>query len=63
MAVVADIANAIRDGKLARSRAALLQRQERLDAEIATRVGQLVAAQQKRMTRLRDSVAAANRAR
>ena len=61
MAVVADIANAIRDGKLGPVTGALLHRQERLDTEITTRVGLLVAAQQNRMTRLRDSVAAANR--
>jgi methyl-accepting chemotaxis protein len=61
MAVVADIANAIRDGKLGGVTGALLRRQERLDEEISTRVGQLVEAQQNRMTRLRDSVAAANR--
>ncbi|HEY2967341.1 MAG TPA: ATP-binding protein [Casimicrobiaceae bacterium] len=61
MAVVADIANAIRDGKLGAVTGALLRRQERLDEEISTRVGQLVEAQQNRMTRLRNSVAAANR--
>jgi signal transduction histidine kinase len=61
MAVVADIANAIRDGKLDAVTRTLLRRQERLDAEISTRVGQLVEEQQERMTRLRDSVAAANR--
>ena len=61
MAVVADIANAIRDGKLGAVTGALLRRQERLDEEISMRVGQLVEAQQNRMARLRDSVAAANR--
>jgi signal transduction histidine kinase len=61
MAVVADIANAIRDGKLGAVTGALLRRQERLDEEISMRVGQLVEAQQNRMTRLRNSVAAANR--
>jgi signal transduction histidine kinase len=61
MAVVADIANAIRDGKLGAVTSALLHRQERLDTEITTRVGLLVAAQQERMTRLRDSVAVANK--
>jgi signal transduction histidine kinase len=61
MAVVADIANAIRDGKLGAVTGTLLHRQERLDTEITTRVGLLVAAQQDRMARLRDSVAAANR--
>lgn len=61
MAVVADIANAIRDGNLGAVTGELLRRQERLDDEISTRVGQLVEAQQTRMTQLRDSVAAANR--
>jgi hypothetical protein len=48
MAVVADIANAIRDGKLGAVTGALLHRQERLDTEITTRVGLMVAAQQRR---------------
>jgi signal transduction histidine kinase len=61
MAVVADIANAIRDGKLGAVTGELLRRQDRLDDEISTRVGRLVEAQKSRMTRLRDSVAAANR--
>ncbi len=61
MAVVADMANAIRDGKLGSVTGALLHRQERLDTEITTRVGVLVSAQQDRMARLRDSVAAANK--
>jgi signal transduction histidine kinase len=61
MAVVADIANAIRDGKLGAVTASLLHRQERLDGEITARVGMLVAAQQDRMAKLRDSVATANR--
>ena len=61
MAVVADMANAIRDGKLGGVTGALLHRQERLDDEITSRVGQLVEAQQSRMTRLRDNVTAANR--
>jgi len=60
MAVVADMANAIRDGKLGSVTGALLHRQEQLDNEITTRVGRLVAAQQDRMARLRDSVTAAN---
>ena len=37
MAVVADMANAIRDGKLGTVTGALLRRQERLDDEITTR--------------------------
>lgn len=61
MAVVADMANAIRDGKLGSVTGALLHRQERLDTEITTRVGALVSAQQNRMARLRDSVATANK--
>ena len=61
MAVVADMANAIRDGKLGSVTGALLYRQEQLDNEITTRVGRLVAAQQDQMARLRDSVTAANR--
>jgi signal transduction histidine kinase len=60
MAVVADMANAIRDGKLGSVTATLLRRQERLDDEITTRVGLLVEAQQNRMTRLRENVTAAN---
>jgi signal transduction histidine kinase len=61
MAVVADMANAIRDGKLGPATGALLHRQERLDGEITAQVGRLVAAQQDRMARLRDAVTAANR--
>jgi signal transduction histidine kinase len=61
MAVVADMANAIRDGKLGAVTGELLRRQERLDEEITQRVGQLVEAQQTRMTRLRERVATANR--
>jgi len=61
MAVVADMANAIRDGKLGTVTGQLLRRQERLDSEITAQVGRLVAAQQDRMATLRDSVNAANR--
>lgn len=60
MAVVADMANAIRDRKLGAFTGALRQRQEGLDQEITARVGRLVAAQENRMAQLRDSVAAAN---
>jgi signal transduction histidine kinase len=60
MAVVADIANAIRDGKIGTVTGDLLRRQERLDGEISSRVGMLVDAQRTRMTRLRESVADAN---
>ena len=61
MGVVADIANAIRDGKIGAVTGLLLQRQEHLDEEITSRVGRLVEAERSRMTRLRDSVSAANR--
>lgn len=61
MGVVADIANAIRDGKLGDITADLLQREELLDNRIASRMGQLVEVEQSRMARLRDSVGAANR--
>ena len=61
MAVVADIANAIRDGKLRAVINTLQRRQERLDTEITTRVGMLVAEQQDRMARLRSNVDATNR--
>ena len=39
----------------------LLAHQERIDAEISARVGELVDAEQRRMARLRDSITAANR--
>jgi signal transduction histidine kinase len=61
MGVVADIANAIRDRRIGAVMGELLQRQERLDDEITSRVGRLVEAERNRMTRLRDSVSAANR--
>jgi signal transduction histidine kinase len=61
MGVVADIANAIRDRRIGAVMGELLQRQERLDDEITSRVGRLVEAERDRMTRLRDSVGAANR--
>jgi signal transduction histidine kinase len=61
MAVVADMANAIRDHRIGAVTGELLQRQERLDDEITSRVGQLVETERNRMTRLRDSVSAANR--
>ncbi len=69
MAAVADMANAIRDGKTQgmddRVRLgvtlALLNGLERLDDEITLRVGRLVEAEQNRMARLRDSVNASNR--
>jgi signal transduction histidine kinase len=61
MAVMADMANAIRDGKLGDITGQLLQREEQLDEQIGLRMGALVAAEQNRMVRLRDSVDAANR--
>ena len=61
MATVADMANAIRDGKLGSVTSTLLNRLQRLDDEITLRMGQLVAAEQNRMARLRDNVNAANR--
>jgi len=61
MIVVADMANAIRDGKLDSVTGALLRRQERLDGEITAQVGRLVASQQDGMVRIRQSVTAANR--
>jgi signal transduction histidine kinase/CheY-like chemotaxis protein/HAMP domain-containing protein len=61
MATVADMANAIRDGKLGSVTGSLLNRLERLDDGITMRVGQLVEAEQNRMARLRDNVNAANR--
>ena len=61
MATVADMANAIRDGKLGNVTGALLDRLERLDDDITMHVGQLVKAEQGRMARLRNNVNAANR--
>ena len=61
MAVVADIANAIRDRTLGNVTRELLAHQERLDVEIGARVARLVDAEQRRMGALRDSIASANR--
>ena len=61
MAVIADMANAIRDGKLGAFTGALRQRQVRLDEEITKRVSRLVSVQEERMAQLRKSVADANR--
>ncbi|MGH7392033.1 MAG: ATP-binding protein [Candidatus Rokuibacteriota bacterium] len=61
MTAVADIANAIRDGRVDVARAARLGREDRVYREIETLVGRLVAAENARMTGLRQSVAAANR--
>ena len=60
MIVVADMANAIRDGKLGGVTLALRDRQERLDGEISKGVERLVGAEQDRMAKLRNSVDAAN---
>ncbi len=61
MATVADIANAVRDGRLADAMTALRTRQEPLYAKIETLVGSLVAAEETRMASLRASIAAASR--
>ncbi|HSE93947.1 MAG TPA: ATP-binding protein [Methylomirabilota bacterium] len=61
MTAVADIANAIRDGRLDLAQAALLGREDRVYREIETLVGRLVAAENARMTGLRANVEAANR--
>ena len=61
MGVMADMANAIRDGKIGDVTGELLQREERLDDQIGTRMGLLVQAEQNRMARLRERVDAANR--
>jgi len=61
MITVADIANAIRDGRLDEARAALLGREDRVYREIETLVGRLVAAENERMVGLRENVEAANR--
>jgi signal transduction histidine kinase len=60
MTAVADIANAIRDGRLDEARAGLLGREDRVYREIETLVGSLVKAEQERMVGLRDAVEAAN---
>ncbi len=61
MGVMADMANAIRDGKIGAITGELLKREERLDDQIAMRMGLLVQAEQSRMARLRNGVDAANR--
>jgi signal transduction histidine kinase len=61
MNAVADIANAIRDGRLDEARAALLGREDRTYGEIESLVGRLVEAEQTRMASLRSGVDAANR--
>jgi signal transduction histidine kinase len=61
MAVVADIANAIRDRTLGNVTRELLAHQERIDAEIGARVARLVDAERRRMGALRDNIENANR--
>ena len=61
MATVADIANAVRDGRLADAMTALRTRQEPTYRKIETLVGSLVAAEETRMASLRASIAAASR--
>jgi signal transduction histidine kinase len=60
MGVIADMANAIRDGKLGDVTGDLLAREERLDEQITVRMRRLVDVEQDRMSRLRESVNAAN---
>ena len=55
MNVVADIANAIRDGRLDEARAALLGREDRVYREIEGLVGKLVDVQNERMPALRTA--------
>jgi len=59
MATVADIANALRDRRLADAMTALRTRQEPTYQKIEGLVGSLVAAEETRMTRLRTSISAA----
>jgi signal transduction histidine kinase len=61
MATVADIANAVRDRRLADAMTALRTRQEPTYQKIETLVGSLVAAEEARMASLRESIAAAHR--
>ncbi len=60
MNAVADIANAIRDGKLDAARAALLGRQERAYQEIEALVGRLVEVENRHMLELKHAVEASN---
>jgi len=61
MAVVADIANAVRDGRMADALTALRTREEPIYRRIEGLVGQLVAAEETRMASLRTGIEAANR--
>jgi signal transduction histidine kinase len=60
MNAVADIANAIRDGRIEEARAGLLERQERAYQDIETLVGQLVQITNRQMLTLKEAVEAAN---
>src|SRR5881296_4601689 len=59
MATVADIANAVRDRRMADAMTALRTRQEPIYQKIESLVGSLVAAEEKRMASLRTSIEAA----
>ena len=61
MAVVADIANAVRDGRMHDALVALRTREEPIYRRIEALVGSLVAAEDTRMSRLRSGIDAANR--
>src|SRR5262249_61368543 len=58
MATVADIANAVRAKKLEEALTALRTRQEPIYQKIETLVGSLVAAEESRMAKFRESLAA-----
>ena len=61
MAVVADIANAVRDGRIAAAMRAMRAREEPLYRRIEGLVGELVAAEEARMASLRSGIEADNR--
>jgi signal transduction histidine kinase len=61
MGVVADIANLIREGKIAEAMDALVTREDPLYRKIDGLVRQVVALEQQRMASLREGAAAANR--
>jgi len=61
MAVVADIANAVRDGRIADAMTAMRTREEPLYRRIEGLVGELVAAEEARMASLRSGIEADNR--
>ena len=60
MNAVADIANAIRDGRMDEERAGLIERQERAYEEIDALVGRLVAVENRHMLDLKQAVETAN---